>query len=483
LGGACEASESVYVKASNTDAGDGFGRTVAFSAERTTLVVAARNEQSNATGINNNQADDSAVGAGAVYVYNWYGSTGELQAYIKASNTAAQDSFGWSIALSADGNTLAVGATGEDSNATGINNSQLNELASTSGAVYLFVRNGATWTQQAYIKPSNTGAGDIFGYSVALSSDGNTLVVGSPGEDGGVPGVNGNQMDNTVSSAGATYVFTRTGSTWMQQAYIKASNPDPGDDFGNALALSGDGNTLAIASPLENSNATGINGDEADNSAGESGAVYVFMRNGSVWSQQAYVKASNTGMADIFGTSLALSFDGNTLVVGAAGEDSNATGIDGDQADNSAAGAGAVYVFGRSGTMWSQQAYVKASNTGLGDAFGLSVSLSADGNRMAVGAPDESSNVIGLNGDQTNDLASEAGAAYVFVRVGSTWTQQAYVKASNTEALDGFGYSVALSADGIGLAVGAADEDSGGTDVGGNQLNNFASGAGAVYVY
>ncbi|MEB2349380.1 MAG: integrin, partial [Comamonadaceae bacterium] len=145
--------------------------------------------------------------------------------------------------------------------------------------------------------------------------------------------------------------------------YFKASNTDADDHFGVSLALSADGSTLAVGAYIEDSNATGIDGDQANNSAAYSGAVYIFTRSGSTWSQQAYVKASNTGAFDEFGVSLALSADGSTLAVGAYGEHSNATGIDGDQANYSAANSGAVYVFTRSGSTWSQQAYVKASNT------------------------------------------------------------------------------------------------------------------------
>jgi hypothetical protein len=141
-----------------------------------------------------------------------------------------------------------------------------------------------------------------------------------------------------------------------------------------------------------------------------------------------------------------------------------------------------VYVFSRSGSTWSQQAYVKASNTGADDSFGYSVALSADGNTLAVGATGEDSNAIGIGGDQTNNSAGQSGAVYVFSRSGSTWSQQAYVKASNTGADDGFGYSVALSADGNTLAVGATGEESNATGIGGDQTNNSAS-AGAVYLY
>jgi hypothetical protein len=136
-------------------------------------------------------------------------------------------------------------------------------------------------------------------------------------------------------------VFTRTNGVWSQQAYVKASNTGGNDLFGRSVALSGD--RLAVGADGEDSPATGVNGDQTDDSAFESGAVYVFMRTNGVWSQQAYVKASNTGGSDVFGASVAL--DGDTLAIGAVREDSGATGVNGDQADNSAADSGAVYVY------------------------------------------------------------------------------------------------------------------------------------------
>jgi FG-GAP repeat len=267
------------------------------------------------------------------------------QAYVKASNTDAGDHFGFSVALSGDGNTLAVAAVGEGSNATGIGGNQANNSAGSSGAVFVFVRDGAAvWSQQAYVKASNTGS-DNFGYSVALSGDGHTLAVGAVLEGSNAMGIGGNQADNTVGGSGAVYVFVRDGvGVWSQQAYVKASNTDGVDNFGGSVALSGDGTTLAIGASGEGSNAMGMGGNPADNTADSSGAVYVFVRDG-VWSQQAYVKASNTAASDLFGSSVALSGDGNTLAVGAYWEDSNATGIGGDQADDSASSSGAVYLY------------------------------------------------------------------------------------------------------------------------------------------
>jgi hypothetical protein len=153
--------------------------------------------------------------------------------------------------------------------------------------------------------------------------------------------VNGNQADNSATSSGAAYVFVRSGATWTQQAHLKASNTEAGDQFGTNIAISGD--TLVVGASIEGSNATGVNGNQADNSASFSGAAYVFVRSGTSWSQQAYLKASNNEAGDQFGSSVALS--GDTLVVGTQGEDSNAVGVNGNQADNSASFSGAVYVF------------------------------------------------------------------------------------------------------------------------------------------
>ena len=157
--------------------------------------------------------------------------------------------------------------------------------------------------------------------------------------------------------------------------------------------------------------------------------------------QQGYLKASNIGVGNSFGGSVSIS--GDSVIVGAIGESSNASGVNGNESDNSATASGAAYIFVRSGTTWSQQAYLKVSNAGAGDRFGYSVGISAD--TVIIGAWSEASNATGVNGDETDNSAEEAGAAYVFVRNGTTWSQQAYLKASNTSAKDRFGYSVAIS--------------------------------------
>jgi hypothetical protein len=495
-------SATGYIKASNTDANDLFGTSVALSGDGNTLAVGAQFEDSAATGVNNTvpgQGDNAALDAGAVYVYTRSGTTWSQQAYIKASNTDAFDHFGISVALSGDGNTLAVGANNENSAATGVNNTvpgQADNAAGGAGAVYVFTRSGTTWTQQAYVKASNTDASDNFGISVVLSGDGNTLAVGANKENSAATGVNNTvpgQGNNAANDAGAVYVFTRSGTAWTQQAYVKASNTEASDDFGVRVALNGDGNTLAVSARFEDSAATGVNNTspgQGDNAAFVAGAVYVYTRSGTTWMQQAYVKASNTDAGDVFGRFISLSEDGNTLAVGAELEDSAATGVNNTipgQGDNSAGNTGAVYVFTRSGTLWTQHAYVKATNTDAGDSFSLPA-LSGDGNTLVVGADSEDSAATGVNNaapGQGDNAAGNTGAVYVFTRSGTTWTQQAYVKASNTEADDFFG-TPALSSDGDTMAVTAFIEDSAATGVNNTtpgQGDNSASGAGAVYLY
>ena len=443
-------AQQAYIKASNTGAGDRFGSSIAISGD--TVVVGAQAEASAATGVNGNQSDNSAPNAGAAYVFVRNGTTWTQQAYLKASNSGANDFFGISVAIS--GNTVVVGAQLEASAATGINGNQSDNSATKAGAAYVFVRNGTTWAQQAYLKASNTDANDEFGCSVAIS--GNTVVVGARGEASAATGVNGNQSDNSAPDSGATYVFVRNGTTWTQQAYLKASQA--GDTaFGFSVAISGD---------------TAVVGNEAP-----SGAAYVFVRSGSTWTQQTLLTASNAEIGDFFGGSVAIS--GDTVVVGAQLEASAATGINGNQSDNSATNAGAAYVFVRNGTTWTQQAYLKASNTEAFDRFGIRAAISGD--TAVIGAIGEDSAATGINGNQSDNSATDAGAAYVFVRNGTTWTQQAYLKASNAGAFDDFGYSVAISGD--TAVIGAWEESSAATGVNGDQSNNSAGVSGAAYVF
>jgi hypothetical protein len=263
------------------------------------------------------------------------------QAYVKASNSGADDNFGGALALAADGNTLAVGAWGEDSGSSGVGGVQSDNSASNSGAVYVLVRSGSSWTQQAYVKSSNTDAYDGFGKSVALAGDGNTLAIGASAEDSGSAGVNGSQDDNSSANCGAAYLFARSGTSWTQQAYIKAPNAGQADSFGDSVALSGDGNALAVGASWEDSSSIAVGGAQDDEGAQASGAVYIFRRSAEAWSPIAYVKASNPGASDHFGNALALSSDASVIAVSSYYEGSG----DGTPNDNSASWSGAAYVY------------------------------------------------------------------------------------------------------------------------------------------
>ena len=465
--------QSGYLKASSTGAEDLFGYAVAVDGD--TVVVSAPSEDGNGTG---GPADNSAAGAGAAYVFVRSGAMWSQQAYLKASNAAPSDSFGVSVAL--DGDTIVVGAHSEDGNGTG---GPSDNSASDAGAAYVFVRSGATWTEQAYLKASNAQAFDNFGVSLAVDEDaagGPTVVVGAFQEDSNGAG---GPADNSASNAGAAYVFVRSGATWSQQAYLKASNAGAGDNFGVSVAISGnaaDGDIVVVGAYGEDSNGAG---GPSDNSASNAGAAYVFVRSGATWTEQAYLKASNAGYADFFGASVAVDEDaagGPTVVAGAYGEDSNGAG---GPSDNSALDAGAAYVLVRSGATWSEQAYLKASNAGAGDTFGYAVAISgdaADGDTIVIGAFSEASN--GAGGPTDNSQGS-AGAVYVFAGSGATWSEQAYLKASNAEAGDLFGFAVAVDKDAAGdptVVVGADGEDSNGT---GGPADNSAPYAGAAYVF
>ena len=333
------------------------------------------------------------------------------------------------------------------------------------------------------LQANNPDSQDRFGESVDLSGDGNTLAVGAVHEGGSSTGVNGAQ-NNDSANAGAVYLYRRMGSVWSQQAYIKASNSDPLDQFGISVSLNDDGNTLAVGANLEDSSATGVNGAQKGGSV-DTGAVYVFRFSSSTWSQQAYIKASNIDREDRFGYAVALSGDGNTLAVGARGENSSSTGVN-STPNNDASLSGAAYLFRFNGGMWSQQAYIKASNTQLFDQFGHSVSLNKDGNTLVVGAYFEGNSSAGVNGNQNNRAPNFSGSGSVYLfrfnTTSSTWSQQAYIKASNPTFSANFGWSVDLNDDGNTLAVGAVGERSDSTGVNGAQANSIFD-AGAVYLF
>jgi hypothetical protein len=227
------------------------------------------------------------------------------------------------------------------------------------------------------------GIDERFGSSVSISGD--TLVVGAPFAG--------------YSLSGSAYVFARSNGGWSQQALLKGSNTEAGDNFGSSVTISG--NTLVVGAPNESSK---VYIGENDNSQLDSGAAYVFTRTNGVWTQQAFLKANYAGMYDLFATSLAIS--GDTLVVGAIGEASNTRD---SEIDNSESRAGAAYIFTRANGTWNQLSFLKASNAETNDELGTSVAISGD--TVVAGAPLENSSASGGEADNSSIYA---GAAYLW---------------------------------------------------------------------
>ena len=340
------------------------------------------------------------------------------QALLHASDAQIDDYFGSSVSI--DGDTLVVGAFEEDGGP--------GDPVSQAGAVYIYTRSGTSWTPQQILHASDKQT-DIFGISVSI--DGDTLVVGAYAEDGG-PG-------DPVSNAGAAYVFTRKGSTWTEQQILHASDAQVSDLFGFSVSI--DGDTIVVGAEFEN----GGPGDPIT----DAGAAYVYTRSGSTWTEQQILHAGDAEASDSFGESVSIS--GDTIVVGAHFEDTPASF------------AGAAYVFIRSDSTWTQQQILHASDAQSGDVFGESVSISGD--TIVVGASSEDGG--------PGDPKSSAGAAYVFTRLGAIWTPQQILRASDTQASDGFGWSVSI--DGDTIVVAALYEDGGSGDP--------KSNAGAAYVF
>lgn len=432
--------ERHFLKARYPGGNDNFGEEVAVSGD--TLVVSARLED----GDGSPEDDDSRDAAGAVYVFVREEGAWRQQAYLKGDPIAEDEWFGSSVAISGD--TIVVGAGKSDRFLL-----QPPGVVPDCGAAYVFVRSGGSWDLQARLQAQFGDTDDAFGISVAI--DGDTLVVGADEEasDGSNP------SDDSVFKAGAAYVYERDGSSWIPVAYLKADYPGYVDLFGYSVAV--DGDTIVVGANAED----GDGSAESDDSVQRSGAVYVFVRDTAGWVRQAYLKADVPGEDDSFGVSVDL--DGDTLVVGAYGEASDGS----SPYDDSLERPGAVYVFERTGTTWSQESWLKAWNVDALDMFGARVAISGDS--ILVGATGEAS-------DGTSWLENTSygyGAAYLFVREGDAWVQGSYLKASNPDGGDFFGGSVAMS-DGV-VVVGADGERSDGS----GPLDNSLPYAGAAYVF
>ena len=386
--GQCSTHETAKLVASNAAAADYFAVSVALDDD--TLVIGA-------------YGDDYGVDttdSGAAYVFAREAGVWGQQDYLVDLLGNDLDYFGYAVAV--DGETVIVGAYLAD-----VGN------ALDAGAAYVFVRSGGTWTQQAKLVASDAADDDWFGYSVAVAAD--TAVIGAHQAD--LPG---------KTDAGAAYVFLRSGSVWIPQTKLTALDGAASDYLGRSVAISRE--TTVIGA-----NGADLPGKDS------AGAAYVFVRTGSVWTQQGKLVASDAAAFDNFGFTVAADLD--TAVIEAIFDD-HAGGSN----------AGSAYVFFRSGGAWSQQAKLTASDAASSDSFGRAVALSGD------------AAMVGANQDDHSGR-SNAGSAYQFARAGGSWTQRAKAIASDSASSDFFGSSVAIDA--ASAVIGAAfDDHAGGNDAG-----------------
>jgi len=418
-----------------------------------------------ALGYNNQTYVGTNITSGSDYAYVYAGATAATYSPPTYSTQAA-DRYGYASALSGDGTYLAISKQGKDVN--GVYN---------TGSVYIYTRIGNAWTLQTEIYPTNVIISSSFGISLSFNDDATYLAIGASTSDvfgaayiftrsgttwteqamlttASYPGTqavstfgasvsinsNGtylavgyyNDTPGSVNQGGSVIMFTRSGSTWTQQQQIIPSTQEIGEKFGNSVSINSDATYLAIGAYSD------------DNSGGvDAGSVYIFTRSGTTWTQQTRLQASDAATLDYFGTSVSINSDGTYVAVGSELDDNSA-----------ASNAGSVYIFTRSGTTWTQQTRLQASDGGVTETFGNNVAL----NGLA--------DILVVTAKLDNLGAAGQGSAYVFKRSGTTWTQGRKITASDTQLGDQFGSSVALSTDGATLVIGAWAEDTGGDDAG-----------------
>jgi hypothetical protein len=372
---------------------DNFGKSVAASADGKTIIVGAPNDE--LSGFDN---------TGLVYVFDRGGNSFNQVGILTGINAINDgDNFGISLATSADGKTIIVGASSDEN------------VGSNSGLVYVFDRVGNSFNQVGILTGSNAGSNDLFGISVATSADGKTIVVGSSADE------------TTINDTGLVYVFDRIGNSFNQVAILTGSIVDGGDNFGISVATSADGKTIVV----------GSSADEIS-PAENTGLVYVFDRVGNSFNQVGILTGSNaiTG-GDLFGISVATSADGKTIVVGASFD------------ETSVSDSGIAYVFDRTVDSFNQVAILTGSFPNGNDRYGNCVGISADGKKIVVGAVE----------DETVLGNFQSGLTYVYNRIGNSFNQVGILTGSNIPGTQ-FGSYVATSADGKSIIVGSQQGNS-----------------------
>ena len=362
-------TEQAKLLASDGGASDAFGASSAISGDGNYAIVGAYYN-----------------GQNSAYVYKRTGTNWTQEAKLTSGFIGAgTEAFGHSVSISGDGSYAIVGAYGWNSN---------------KGCAVIFSRSGTLWTEQPMLLANDGIDGDYFGISVCMSDDGLYAIIGATGDD---------------SSKGSVYIFTRSGTTWSQQAKIVAADGIANDQFGVSLDINGIGTYCIIGAWF------------ADlPSKANAGAAYIFTRSGTTWSQQTKLNANDSESEGRFGKSVAISDDGSYAVVGAP---------------QTSANRGSAYIFIRSGSTWTKEAkLLNRDGSGTNDLFGEESSMNNNGSVVVISA---------------RAHAGNRGAAYIFTRSGTTWTQQSKLMASDGTSGDHFAKSLDINNDAKYIIAGA----------------------------
>jgi hypothetical protein len=420
-------NQIIKIVSSDRTAYDYFGYSVALSGEY--AIVGAYGEDHDVTGLN------PMSGAGSAYILKNNSGVWTQVQKIVASDRAADDYFGYSVAIS--GNYAVVGANQEDHDVAGSNS------LSNAGSIYIFKNNTGTWEQTQKLTSLDRAVNDYFGSVLSISDD--YIIVGVRWEDEDISGA------NTKEDAGSAYIFKNNSGTWSQVQKIVASDRTAFDLFGTSVSISGD--YAIIGAPGEDEDAIG------SSTRSQAGSAYILKNNSGVWSQIHKIVATDRAIGDNFGSSVAIA--GNYAIIGAPAEDENASGL------ITMESAGSVYVFQNIENVWYPVQKVVATDRAAGDNFGSSVAIS--GIHAIVGASGQDQDASGSN------TLSQSGSAYLLKNTSDVWSQVQKIVASDRASEDYFGVPVSISGDYAIIGAYAEDEDASGF--------NTMTQAGSMYIF
>ena len=391
---------------SNTQAT--FGENISLDNDGTRVIVGAK------------QTNTTYTAAGKAYIFKRTGTTWAQEATLQAADHAANNNFGASVDMDSTGTRVVIGSPRNTHSGT-----------YECGALYIYLRSGTTWTQEAKLTISNRETSEAFGTRVAIDETGTRIIgTATAATVGG------------VAYVGRASIFTRSGTTWTQEQTINPSDyPGNGSmHFGTGVDINANGTRVVVGA--RNKTVSGVSG---------AGMLYVYVRSGVTWNQETTLITSSPISNGFLGYACAIDSAGARIVGAVPGS-----------SPGSVASAGSLYVFSRSGSTWSQEAIIITNDKAAGDSLGYALGIDATGSRIVAGAyaADPSS-------------VANAGKAYTFTRSGSTWSQEMMTAASDKTSSAFFGWGASISGDGSRLCIGAFGATSNGY-AGGGKAYMFA---------